>query len=86
MSACWNATFVRPAASTLARASATDASEMSTEVTRAPGLLRASVTVCAPTPHPASRTVLPTGKVVSEWRKSSSVRAWSCRRTLSSRL
>ena len=35
--------------------------ETSIEVKRAPGLLRASVTVCAPVPQPASRTVLPCG-------------------------
>ena len=53
------AALERPAASTAALARARELSEMSTDRICAPGLRRASGTVCAPTPHPASRTVLP---------------------------
>ena len=37
----------------------------------------------APTPQPASRTVLPAGNAVSWWSSASSVDAWSCSRRLS---
>ncbi len=59
ISACRNRTLVRQAASVARWAAAMDVAEMSIEVKRAPVLLRARVTVCAPTPQPASRTVLP---------------------------
>ena len=43
----------------------------------------ASGTVCAPTPHPASRTWLPGGYLVSWCSSSSRVEPWSRKRTLS---
>ena len=61
MSPWRNSTFVSPAASARRVASATDCSETSTDVNRACGLRRASVMVWAPTPHPASSTLLPRG-------------------------
>ena len=61
MSPCRSATLPRPARSTRRRASAIESAEMSTDVNRASGLRVASVTVWAPTPQPASSTVLPAG-------------------------
>ena len=61
MSAWRNSTSGKPAAPTRARASATDSSETSIDVIRAPGLRAASASVCAPTPQPASSTALPAG-------------------------
>ena len=80
MSARWKRTLVIRAAATCARASSSEAAEMSTEVNRAPGLVRASVTVCDPTPQPASSTRLPSGYAVSQWSNSTSESAWSCSR------
>ena len=54
-------TMLKPAAATRFFASSRDTRERSTEVKRAPGLLRASVTVCAPVPQPASSTDAPAG-------------------------
>jgi len=48
-----------PAASVFLLASSMEAAEMSIEVINAPGLFFARVMVCAPTPQPASSTVLP---------------------------
>ena len=59
MSACPNSTFVWPASRTRRSASAADSADRSTLVKRASGLLAASVTVCAPTPQPASSTRSP---------------------------
>ncbi len=56
MSACSKATLAAPAAATAARAWASESGETSIEVMRASGLVAASVTVCAPTPQPASST------------------------------
>ena len=53
------------------------------EVISAPGLFRASVTVWAPTPQPASKMVLPAGYTVSECSSCTSVEAWSCNRVFS---
>ncbi len=83
MSARSKTTLVSPAVSTRCLATASDSSEMSMEVMAAPGLLRASVTVCAPTPQPASSTRPPAGKAVPECRKSVSAVAWSTSRSLS---
>ena len=58
MSAWRNSTLPSP---TLRSASASDSAETSIEVMRASGLWAASVTVWAPTPQPASSTVLPAG-------------------------
>ena len=83
MSARRSSTLSRPAPSTRARAAASDSSEMSTDVIRASGLRAASVTVCAPTPQPASSTAAPAGYDVSPCSSSTSVPAWSARRSLS---
>ena len=56
MSACRNS-----GPSTFAAAAASDSGDTSMQVNRASGLLATSVTVCAPTPHPASSTRLPGG-------------------------
>lgn len=72
---CRNSTFVTTARSALRRACVIESGEMSTDVNRAPGLRWASVTVCAPTPHPASSTRLPRGYAVSECSSSTSVPA-----------
>jgi hypothetical protein len=61
MSAGRNLTLATPASTARASASTSDVAEMSIDVMLAFGLLRASLIVCAPTPHPASRTVLPGG-------------------------
>jgi hypothetical protein len=63
-------------------ASAIESAATSIDVKRAPGLRRASVTVCAPTPQPASSTVLPAGYAVSACSSSTSASAWSSRRSL----
>ena len=81
MSAWRSSTLARPASSTRRVAAATDSSEMSTDVIRASGLRAASVTVCAPTPQPASSTVLPGGYEVSPCSSSTSVPAWSANRS-----
>ena len=73
MSACWNVTFSSEAARARLRAASSDSAETSTQVKRAPGLLLARVTVCAPTPQPASSTRAPGGYRVSPWRSSVSV-------------
>ena len=59
MSPCANSTLVCPAARTRRCASATEAAETSIETKCACGLRAASVTVCAPTPQPASSTRAP---------------------------
>ena len=59
MSAATNSTLVCPAARTRRSASPVDSAEESMLVKRACGLLAASVTVWAPTPHPASSTRAP---------------------------
>src|SRR6266498_2712934 len=82
-SACRSSTFASPARSTLRLASAIESAERSTDVNRAPGLRWARVTVWAPTPHPTSSTVLPPGYAVSACSRSTSVPAWSCRRSFS---
>jgi hypothetical protein len=56
-----SSTFSSPASSTRRRAAATESSARSIDRKRACGLRRASVTVWAPTPQPASSTKLPAG-------------------------
>ena len=51
----------KPAAATRACAAARESGDTSIDVKRAAGLRAASVTVCAPTPQPASSTVAPGG-------------------------
>jgi hypothetical protein len=53
--------LVIPAAAAVNLAVANELSEISTEVINASGLFLARVTVCAPTPQPASRTLLAAG-------------------------
>jgi hypothetical protein len=57
MSAWWKVTFDNCRACD--RAAARDSAETSMEVKDASGLLAARMTVCAPTPQPASSTRLP---------------------------
>ena len=75
MSACRNSTLVSPAEATFRLASAMESADTSTAVKRAPGLRRARVTVWAPTPHPASSTILSGGYSVSKCNKSINVPA-----------
>ena len=65
MSACWKVTFASDAARARSRAASSEAGRDVDAGERAPGLLRASVTVWAPTPQPASSTRLPGGYRVS---------------------
>ena len=58
-------TFDMPAFSIAVLASALEVPEMSMDVNLAYGLFDASVMVCAPTPHPASRIVSPSPYQVS---------------------
>ena len=62
-------TFVTPAPSALALACATETAEMSIERDACARAVAASGTGWAPMPHPISRTELPAGYEVSEWRR-----------------
>ena len=59
---------------------ASDSATTSIAVKRAVRAVGASMTVCAPTPQPASSTRLPAGYRVSWCSSSTSAPAWSCRR------